>query len=184
MDLTGGLVDFPLAPHLKNKVLHTQAAVSPKCALADGDLARDERAPRATSPVALCERISNKNTAEDICDMLEQFLSAVSETREEGAKSPPLFLTDCAPQPQPAVLWTFLSPNRTSKMTRVEHRNVPPPPPPPTLLALGPRPKVARQPSRWPTPRPASLWNCVSFVLWGCSSRSAGLMCAEPHLGG
>jgi hypothetical protein len=38
MDLTGGLANFPLIPHMKGKMLHLKLAILPKYAFVDGDL--------------------------------------------------------------------------------------------------------------------------------------------------
>lgn len=76
------------------------------------------------SPLVICERISNQNTADDIYDMLREFLSSVNEVFPAGTKNPLLFLTDCATLLQSAVLWAFPSANRTSRLGRNEYRNV------------------------------------------------------------
>jgi hypothetical protein len=94
VDATGGLLDFPMVEELKEKILHTKMAVSPKYALVASEDMRDKTVSRMLSPLTIAEMVSNRNRGYDIHKFYQDFLKNVITPTNEKAVMPLLCLTD------------------------------------------------------------------------------------------
>jgi hypothetical protein len=124
-DATGNLLNFPMVDELKDKILHTKLAVSPKFPVVDGKHARDKQVSRFLSPLTMAEMVSNKNTAVDYCDFFSGFLTSVrcTSSSDTATECPLFIMTDCSVPLESGALMAFSS-NEGMANTRIEYGNV------------------------------------------------------------
>jgi hypothetical protein len=129
-DATGNLLNFPMVDELKDKILHTKLAVSPKFPIVDRKHARDKHArdkqvSRFLSPLTMAKMVSNKSTAVEYCDFFSGFLTSVRcASSSDAATERPLFImTECLVPLESGALMAFSS-NEGMANTSIEYGNV------------------------------------------------------------
>lgn len=123
VDSSGGLVNFPMVEDMKDKILHTMVAVSPKYAILDGQYTRDKTVSTMFSPLIVAEMVSNKNAGDDFGKFFKSFLGDRIKLFPNESPAPPLLcMTDCSPALQSGALQAFSSGDGMAS-TRIEYGN-------------------------------------------------------------